>query len=57
MIFLNQNRDNTKNYQIIKDINNLCIIEELDDTNIIDKDAEIEKLKKENQMLRQFYIY
>jgi len=49
-----QNRDDTKNYQIIKDINNLCIIEELD--NYIDKDAEIEKLKKENEMLKKFYI-
>lgn len=51
-----QNRDKTKNYQIIKDIHNLCIIEELDDTNIIDKDAEIDKLKKENEMLKKFYI-
>jgi hypothetical protein len=66
-----QNRDNKKNYQIIKDINNLCIIEELESIQnllenkdlikspqeiIIDKDLEIEKLKKEIQELKKFYI-
>jgi hypothetical protein len=66
-----QNRDSTKKYKIIKDINNLCIIEELESTQnlsenkdltkspqeiIINKDLEIEKLKKEIQELKKFYI-
>ena len=48
-------KDENKKYKLFQS-NDMIFAGIYDKENIIDKDAEIEKLKKENEMLKKFYI-
>jgi hypothetical protein len=50
-----ESKEEDKKYKLFEN-NNMIFAGIYNTENIIDKDAEIEKLKKENEMLKQFYI-